>query len=132
MNAKQKHLNVDDYLEHIEEAANLALSYVKGMDKQSFLEDRRTQQAVIYNIMIIGEAASQIINEHPDFIESTPEIPWREMRGIRNRMAHGYFEINMDIIWDTATMYLADLGQKIANIKGTVGPDDDPQHPEFS
>ena len=95
------HLNVDDYLEHIEEAANLALSYVKGMDKQSFLEDRRTQQAVIYNIMIIGEAASQIINEHPDFIESTPEIPWREMRGIRNRMAHGYFEINMDIIWDT-------------------------------
>ena len=82
--------------------------------------------------MIIGEAASQIINEHPDFIESIPEIPWREMRGIRNRMAHGYFELNMDIIWDTATMYIADLGQKIANIKGTVGPDDDLQHPEFS
>ncbi|MFK7776622.1 MAG: DUF86 domain-containing protein [Gimesia sp.] len=71
MNAKQKNLNVHDYLEHIEEATNLALSYVEGMDKETFLENRRTQQAVIYNIMIIGEAASQIINEHPDFIEST-------------------------------------------------------------
>ena len=47
------------------------------------------------------------------------------MRGIRNRMAHGYFELNMDIIWDTVTMYLDDLGQKVANIKGTVGQDDD-------
>ena len=87
------------------------------MDKQTFLKDRRTQQAVIYNIMIIGEAASQIINEHPDFIASTPEIPWREMRGIRNRMAHGYFELNMDIIWDTVTMYLNGLREKILSIK---------------
>lgn len=117
MNAKQKHLNVADYLEHIEEATNLALSYVNGMDRKAFLEDRRTQQAVIYNIMIIGEAASQIINEHPEFIESTPDIPWREMRGIRNRMAHGYFELNMDIIWDTVTMYLGGFGQKISKIK---------------
>jgi uncharacterized protein with HEPN domain len=122
MNAKQKQLRIDDYLEHIEDAVNLALSYIEGMDKQSFLDDRRTQQAVIYNVMIIGEAASQIINEHPDFIESTPEIPWREMRGIRNRMAHGYFELDIDIIWDTTTSSLADLGRNIAKIKGTAGP----------
>lgn len=67
--------------------------------------------------MIIGEAASQIINEHSDFIDSTPEIPWREMRGIRNRMAHGYFELNMDIIWDTVTSYLEDLCSKISDIR---------------
>jgi len=118
MSAKQKHLNIDDYLEHIEDAAKLAISYVEEMNQQTFLEDKRTQQAVIFNIMIIGEAASQIINEHPEFIESTPEIPWREMRGIRNRMAHGYFELNMDIVWDTVTTYLDDLSQKISSIKG--------------
>lgn len=43
MSAKQKHLTVDDYLEHIEEAAKLATSYVKGMDRQAFLNDKRTQ-----------------------------------------------------------------------------------------
>lgn len=121
MSAKQRHLTVDDYLEHIEEAAQLATSYVVGMDKSAFFQDKRTQQAVIYNIMIIGEAASQIINEHPDFVESTPEIPWREMRGIRNRMAHGYFELNMDIIWNTVATYLDDLIRKISDIKGAPG-----------
>jgi len=117
MSARDKHLNVDDYLEHIEEAANLATSYVKDMDKSEFLADKRTQQAVIYNIMIIGEAAAQIINGYPDFVESTPEIPWREMRGLRNRMAHGYFALNMEIIWDTVSGNLEDLGRIVSEIR---------------
>ena len=117
MSAKQRHLSVDDYLKHIEEAARLASDYVLGMTRETFLEDRKTQQAVIYNIFIIGEAATQIINEHPDFVEANPSIPWREMRGIRNRMAHGYFELNMSIIWDTAATSLGKLSQQIASVK---------------
>jgi uncharacterized protein with HEPN domain len=121
MSAREKHLNVDDYLDHIEEAANLATSYVKDMDKSEFLSDKRTQQAVIYNIMIIGEAASQIINGYPEFVELTPEIPWREMRGIRNRMAHGYFALNMEIIWDTVSGNLEDLGRIVSEIRSKQG-----------
>ncbi|MGC9519976.1 MAG: DUF86 domain-containing protein [Desulfuromonadaceae bacterium] len=121
MSAREKHLNVDDYLDHIEEAANLATSFVKDMDKSEFLSDKRTQQAVIYNIMIIGEAASQIINGYPEFVELTPEIPWREMRGIRNRMAHGYFALNMEIIWDTVSENLEDLGRIVSEIRSKQG-----------
>ncbi len=117
MNAKQRHLPIEDYLEHIEEAATLASGYVCGMAKKTFLEDKRTQQAVIYNILIIGEAATQIINEYPDFVERHPDIPWREMRGIRNRMAHGYYELDMSIIWDTVTIYLGKLSQQVASAK---------------
>jgi uncharacterized protein with HEPN domain len=117
MTAKQKHLSVVDYLNHIEEAAALASSYVRDITKETFLNDRKTQQAVIYNILIIGEAATQIINEHPEFIAAHPEIPWREMRGIRNRMAHGYFELNLAIVWDTATTSLDKLSQQIASAK---------------
>lgn len=69
--------------------------------------------------MIIGEAASKIISEYPDFVELTPDIPWREMRGIRNRMTHGYFELNMDIIWDTVTTHLNELIRKISGIKNS-------------
>jgi uncharacterized protein with HEPN domain len=117
MNAKQRHLSIDDYLSHIEEAATLASDYVRGMTRETFLADRKTQQAVIYNILIIGEAATQVINEYPDFVEANPDIPWREMRGIRNRMAHGYFELNLAIIWDTVTTSLDKLSQQISSAK---------------
>lgn len=95
----------------------MASDYVSGMLRETFLDDRKTQQAVIYNILIIGEAATQIINEYPDFVAAHPDIPWREMRGIRNRMAHGYYELDMTIIWDTATTYLDKLSQQIASAK---------------
>ncbi|RLB68910.1 MAG: hypothetical protein DRH07_11815 [Deltaproteobacteria bacterium] len=117
MNAKQRHLPIEDYLDHIEEAASLASGYVVGMTKETFVGDRKTQQAVIYNIFIIGEAASQIINEYPDFVAAHPDIPWREMRGIRNRLAHGYFELDQTIIWNTVTTYLEKLSQQIASLK---------------
>lgn len=87
------------------------------MEKETFLQDERTQQAVIYNIMVIGEAATQIINRYPEFVESYPAIPWREMRGIRNRMIHGYFALNADIVWDTVTTSLEPLQQQIQAIR---------------
>jgi uncharacterized protein with HEPN domain len=123
MTAKQRHLSIEDYLDHIEEAAILACDYVRGMTKETFLDDRKTQQAVIYNIMIIGEAATQIINEYPDFVDAHPEIPWREMRGIRNRMAHGYFELDLTIIWDTVTFSLDKLIQQISSTKPQLPSD---------
>jgi uncharacterized protein with HEPN domain len=43
--------------------------------------------------------ATQLANECPAFADQSPELPWKQMRGMRNRMAHGYFEINMDIVW---------------------------------
>ena len=123
MSAKKRHLSIEDYLDHIEEAATLATEYVKDMTRRSFLDDRKTQQAVIYNIMIIGEAATQLINEYPDFVATHPDIPWREMRGIRNRMAHGYYELDLTIIWDTVTTYLDRLIQQIASAKNCSSSD---------
>ena len=117
MSAKYRHLKIEDYLVHIEEAAKLASSYVAGMTHDDFLNDKKTQQAVIYNILIIGEAATQIINDFPDFVSTHPDIPWREMRGIRNRMAHGYYELNLTVIWDTATTYLGKLSEQFSLVK---------------
>ncbi len=118
MSGKKRHFGLEDYLGHIEEAAGLASSYVRGMGKEAFLEDRRTQQAVIYNILIIGEAATRIINDYPEFVEKRPDIPWREMRGIRNRLAHGYYDLDLDIVWNTVTAYLDELRAKVAKAMG--------------
>ncbi|PKM44640.1 MAG: DUF86 domain-containing protein [Gammaproteobacteria bacterium HGW-Gammaproteobacteria-1] len=88
---------LEDYIEHMLEASRLALSYVADLDRKSFLADKRTQQAVILNIVVIGEAATKISNEYPDFVARHSAIPWKNMKGMRNRIAHGYFDIDLDI-----------------------------------
>jgi len=119
MNAKS--LRYRDYLEHMLDAIRLARSYVDGLAKAEFLADRKTQQAVILNIVIIGEAATQLVDENPAFADQHSNIPWKQMRGMRNRMAHGYFEIDLDVVWDTVQLSLPDLERKIAAIVENLG-----------
>jgi len=75
-----------------------ACSFVEGFEETDFLLDKRTQQAVIMSLVIIGEAASRIMDQYAGFTNSHPDVPWRNMRGMRNRLAHGYFEIDIEIV----------------------------------
>jgi len=84
------------------------------MSKDSFLRDRRTQQAVVLNLMVIGEAAARITTEHKEFAVAHSQIPWAQMRGMRNRMAHGYFAIDLNIVWDTLQSSLPNLQSHVA------------------
>lgn len=67
------------------------------------------QQAVVLNLMTIGEAAGRIVSDCKDFVAAHPEIPWAQMRGMRNRMVHGYFDIDLNIVWDTVDSSLPEL-----------------------
>lgn len=53
------------------------------------------------NLIIIGEAATKVMDGYPEFAQTHSKVPWRSMRGMRNRIPHGYFEINLDVVWDT-------------------------------
>lgn len=75
-----------DYLEHIQQAAIDARSFVDGLAKEDFLADKRTQQAVIMSLIIIGEAATKIMDGYTAFTQAHSEVPWRSMRNMRNRM----------------------------------------------
>ncbi len=109
MSSDDRKLRLDDYLLHMLEAARLAREYVQGLSKEDFLKDRKTQQAVVLNLITIGEVAGRIVSECGEFTTSHPEIPWAQMRGMRNRMAHGYFDINLTVVWDTVLSSLPDL-----------------------
>ena len=90
-----------DYLQHIIEAIDRACGYVAGMNAAAFERDMRTQDAVIRSLQIIGEAANKARVADPSLQSSAPDIPWDVMYGIRNRMIHDYFEVDLDVVWQT-------------------------------
>ena len=120
----QPKFSLEDYLQHIREAAALILEYTKGMSKEAFLGDRRTQQAVLMNLMVMGEATALLRNEHPDFVAMHPEVEWNKIRGMRNIMAHEYWSINLGIVWETAASSIPALHETL--IKLIAGPDGRP------
>jgi uncharacterized protein with HEPN domain len=97
------------YIGHIRQAAEDARSFTEGLSKEEFLADKRTQSAVVMSLVIIGEAATKIMDQHPEFATQRSDVPWRSMRGMRNRIAHGYFEINLDLVWETVGTALPKL-----------------------
>ncbi|MDZ5459455.1 DUF86 domain-containing protein [Azohydromonas lata] len=106
-----------DYVAHMAEAAGLACSYVKGLSEPGFFADKRTQQAVIFNLLIIGEAATKVLLEHAAFAELHPQVPWRSMKGMRNRLAHGYFDIDLAVVWQTVQTALPSLLEQLAALE---------------
>ena len=106
-----------DYLDHMEQAAADACGFVDGLGKADFLVDKRTQQAVIMSLIIIGEAATKVMDGYAEFIQAHPEVPWRSMRGMRNRIAHGYFDINLDVVWETVHAALPELLKQLSSVR---------------
>jgi uncharacterized protein with HEPN domain len=106
-------LRIEDYLQHIAEAIDRITGYIQGIDDAAALErDQKIQDAVIRNIEIIGEAANKIQKQAPGFVAAHPSLPWREIRGMRNRMVHNYFDINIDTLWSTVKDDLPKLKQQ--------------------
>lgn len=112
------------YLDHIEQAAADARSFVEGLAKDDFLADKRTQQAVIMSLIIIGEAATKVTDGYTEFTQAYAEVPWRSMRNMRNRMAHGYFDINLDVVWETVQEWLPELLKQLPVVRQNADNDD--------
>ncbi len=89
---------VKDYIEDIIFAMQNAINFVEGMRYDDFIKDIKTQYAVVRSLEIIGEAAKQI----PASIKNKyPEIPWKQMAGMRDKLIHEYFGVNYQRVWET-------------------------------
>ena len=98
-----------DYCRQLLQAAQDVLSFTDGMTKADFLTDRRTQNAVVMSLLVIGEVAARVAERHPEKVSQYPEVPWKSMRGMRNRIAHGYFDIDFGVVWQTASVAIPEL-----------------------
>ena len=87
------------------------------MTDSAFLVDELVQDAVIRNLEIVGEAAHNIERDHPAFATAHPDVPWEEMYLMRNRVAHGYFSVDLEIVWQTLQRELPALQQLLLRLK---------------
>ena len=100
-------------LEDISEALGKIFKYAEGMTENAFLENELVSDAILRNIEVMGEAATQL----PDsFIAEHPEIEWHKIIGMRNRLIHGYFGVSLKIVWQTIQVSLPDLQYKLLHL----------------
>lgn len=94
------------------EAARRAVNFSTGLSYDDFVKDIKTQDAVVRNIEIIGEAAKNVSENTRD---KFPHIPWKQVAGMRDKLVHHYFGVNIDIVWDVVRK---DLELLISNLSG--------------
>jgi uncharacterized protein with HEPN domain len=88
------------------DAATEALGFAAKRDRRDLDTDRMLVQALVKSIEIIGEAGARVSEEGRD---ATPDVPWPEIVAMRNRLVHAYFDVNLDVVWETVRKDLPDL-----------------------
>jgi uncharacterized protein with HEPN domain len=104
-------------LRHMLDAALEIQQYIQSSTREDLNHDRKLVHSLVRLLEIIGEAANQLSDE---FRENTAEIPWPVIIGMRNRLIHAYFSINLDVVWSTST---EDIPLLITGLKGLLGED---------
>jgi uncharacterized protein with HEPN domain len=97
---------VDAHLLDILRAARLAIEFKGSADKAEFLQDAKTQSAVLHQLLIVGEAVKRT---SPEFRAAHPEVPWKLIAGTRDKLIHFYEGVDLDEVWKMATSDLPEL-----------------------
>lgn len=113
---KESKLHVLAYLEHILVAIKRINHYTENVGEISFLKSELIQDAVIRNIEIIGEASRNIDRHHPTLTVEHPEVPWIDLYWMRNRVSHGYFSVDLELVWKTIEKDIPKLQDQIQEI----------------
>ena len=104
---------VDLLIEDVWEAMEKIERYVSGLDHDAFVKDEKTVDSVVRNLEIIGEATNRL---PADFKAKHPQIEWHKIVGLRHRIVHDYFGIDLEIIWEITQKDLPELKSKLAQI----------------
>ena len=108
------------YLDHILDEIALIQSVSGALTYEEFITNKEKEHAITRSLEIIGEAAKNI----PEKVkEEHPEIPWKFMAGLRDKIIHGYFAINYDIVWDVVTRKIPELEPQIQAVCNSLEPD---------
>lgn len=101
------------YLDHIQYSLSKISDYLSEISYSEFLESEMAQDAVIRKLQVIGEATKKISKE---FRIKYPNVPWKEIAGMRDKLIHDYFDVDMGVVWNTAKIEIPDLLKIISEI----------------
>ena len=104
---------VKQFLADIQEAARRIKSYTSEMSHETFQKDTKTQDAVIRNLEIIGEGTKNLPTE---LRARYPDVPWKSMAGVRDRLIHDYFAVDLEIVWNIAILEIPAVALQIEKI----------------
>lgn len=119
--SRRDELALKDYLEHIQQAISRIQRYLADIDHAAFLTTEEKQDAVIRNLEIIGEAAGNIQRHFPDFATQYPDFPLKAAYGTRNALAHGYFKVDLEVVWKTVERDLPLLRIQVGDVLQSLG-----------
>ncbi|MCF8326375.1 MAG: DUF86 domain-containing protein [Leadbetterella sp.] len=103
--------SLTEFLRHIEDEINFCLNQTKGKDFETFSNDEILTRAIVRSLEIIGEASKKI---PPDFRSLFPLIAWKDISGMRDRLIHHYFGVDLEIVWNTVLEDLPILAEWMA------------------
>ena len=106
-----------DYMAHMLQAIERITRYTEELDDVAFLQNELVQDAVIRNLEILGEASNNVQKHYPEFAAQHPELPLAFAYQMRNAVAHGYFKVDYEIVWQTIH---ADLPGLYSQVQGAV------------
>jgi len=121
VNSDNANLRLRDYLDHILEASARIRRFTGDMTELAFLEDQLVQDGVIRNIEVIGEAARNVQRRFPQFAAEHSEVPWEDVYWMRNRLSHGYFAIDLELVWKTVERDVPELEAQILQLRNSAG-----------
>lgn len=113
-------LRLVDYLGHILDAIERCRDYVVDMDEAAFMKDRKTQDAVMRTIEIIGEASNSVRKRYPEVLTTHPEIPFAKAVGMRNVLSHGYFQVDLDAVWKAIHTDLPPVHEAVGSLLASL------------
>ena len=113
--SQEPHL-LGDYINHILEAIQRIQRYCADLDEAVFLKNEMIQDAVIKNFEVIGEASKNIDRRFPDFLRKNSSLPLIDAYEMRNALAHGYFKVDLEILWNTINNHLPALQEQLKSL----------------
>jgi uncharacterized protein with HEPN domain len=116
------HRSIELLIQDLWEAVEKIERYTNGVDHDDFVQDEKTIDSVVRNFEIIGEVANRLPG---DFRDQNPGIEWKKIIGLRHRIVHDYFDIDVEIIWQIIEQLISDFKGKLSSIKERLGKEKD-------